>query len=162
MMYGRSTCLTSEMSQKWGLGAFHVNRDVLRIKTYKLKVCKLGYICITILYFPPTAYKVSLLTNLDYWVFGLCPLSSIFKMQCFGNWMLPSSGVGQGAPTLLGPLEIASLNHQVHMQNMICVILRWIYLTKHDLPKKYLTTSLISCMSVHITMYLTIFCQHHW
>jgi len=27
--------------------------------------------------------------------------------------MFPSSGVGQGAPTLLGPLERASLNHWI-------------------------------------------------
>jgi hypothetical protein len=52
----------------------------------------------------------------NYWVFGLCPSSSILKKNQTENtfWKLdlfPSSGEGRETPTLLRPLEKANLNH---------------------------------------------------
>jgi hypothetical protein len=49
----------------------------------------------------------------NYWVFGLCPSPSTLKLEytTFRRLdLLPSSGEGE-APTLLGPLESANLNH---------------------------------------------------
>jgi hypothetical protein len=51
----------------------------------------------------------------DYWIVGLFPSSSILKnrkTQRFGNWICFHPQVrGQEAPTQLGPLQRASLNH---------------------------------------------------
>jgi hypothetical protein len=53
----------------------------------------------------------------NYWVFGLCPLSSIPKTrECTISTfqklnLFPSSDKGGETPTLLGLLERANLNH---------------------------------------------------
>jgi hypothetical protein len=50
----------------------------------------------------------------DYCIFGLCPLSDIVKNMTFQNWVCFHPQVrGWEAPTLLGPLERANLNHWI-------------------------------------------------
>jgi hypothetical protein len=49
--------------------------------------------------------------NLDYWVLDFVHRPVFLEIYRFGNRMFPSSGVGQGARTLLGVLERDSLNH---------------------------------------------------
>jgi hypothetical protein len=48
----------------------------------------------------------------DFWAFGLCSSSGILKDKIFRKQdLFPSSGEGVGTPTLLGPLEWATLNN---------------------------------------------------
>jgi hypothetical protein len=50
----------------------------------------------------------------NYWIFGLCPLSSILKSlrsQRFGNWICFHPQVGGETPALLDTLERANLNY---------------------------------------------------
>jgi hypothetical protein len=47
----------------------------------------------------------------DYWVFEFCP-SSVIENTAFRKLnLVSSSGKGEKAPTLLGPLERANLSH---------------------------------------------------
>jgi len=48
--------------------------------------------------------------SLHYLVLGFVHRPVFLKTR-FGNWTFPSSGMGQEAPILFGPLERADLNH---------------------------------------------------
>jgi hypothetical protein len=67
-------------------------------------------------------------TDLDYWVFGLCPSSGILKnTQRFEIWICFRPQVqGRGAPTQLGPFERANPNHWTDpfFRNVVCVFFR--------------------------------------
>jgi hypothetical protein len=50
-------------------------------------------------------------SNLDSWVFGLCPSSGIKEQSVSGTGPVPVLMCGPGAPTVCGPLDTASLSH---------------------------------------------------
>jgi hypothetical protein len=71
----------------------------------------------------------------NYWVFGLCPLSSILETRkhnvsetgCFHSQV---RGAGGKTPTLLGPIERANLNYKVTRKHNVSEtgsvsVLRW-------------------------------------
>jgi hypothetical protein len=55
-------------------------------------------------------------------VFGLCPSSNVSKNTFWKLDVFLSSGKVMVAPTLLDPLERASLNHWTGLIELVCVL----------------------------------------
>jgi hypothetical protein len=91
------------------ISQFHILQMDYNIK----KICciKRMYLCNLYLF---TAHKLLKISTQNYWVFGLCPLSSILETR---NCNVSETGSVSGlrwrekTPTQLGPLERANLNH---------------------------------------------------